>query len=221
MTKLALLACALAVVTLAPAARGADLDPAKDKAVKAVDAQIAKAKVDKAQANWRTALPKPEAVAFDPARKYFARMVTNRGTMKIQLFPDVAPLHVTNFLYLVRLGFHDGLKFHRVIPGFMAQGGCPRGNGTGDAGYEFGAEISPKVKHDKAGVLSTANRGPGTDSSQFFLTFGPASWLDGGYTIFGQVVEGLETLGGLEAVGTASGRTKDLVKVEKVTVEVE
>ena len=221
MKKLALLFCAFAAAALAPLAPAAALDPAKDKAVKAVDALIAKAKVDKAQPNWRSALSKPEAVAFDPARKYFARMATNRGTMRIQLYPDLAPLHVTNFLYLVRLGFHDGLKFHRVIPGFMAQGGCPRGNGTGDAGYEFAAEISPKVKHDKAGVLSTANRGPGTDSSQFFLTFGPAPWLDGGYTIFGQVTEGLETLQGLEAVGSASGRTKDLVKVEKVTIEVE
>jgi cyclophilin family peptidyl-prolyl cis-trans isomerase len=129
-------------------------------------------------------------------------------------------MHVTNFIYLSRLGFYDGLSFHRVISGFMAQGGCPLGTGTGGPGYQFGGEFSPAVKHEKGGLLSMANAGPGTDGSQFFLTFVPTPWLDGKHTIFGEIVEGMDVMKKLEAAGSQSGRTSEPLKMEKVTIEV-
>ena len=103
---------------------------------------------------------------------------------------QAAPLHVTSTLYLTRLGFYDDLIFHRVITGFMAQGGDPLGNGTGDPGYEFAGAFESQLRHDKKGLLSMANSGPNTDGSQFFFTFVPTPWLDGKHTIFGEVVEG-------------------------------
>jgi cyclophilin family peptidyl-prolyl cis-trans isomerase len=129
-------------------------------------------------------------------------------------------MHVTSFMYLTRLGFYDDLAFHRVITNFMAQGGDPAGNGTGGPGYEFDGEFSAGVRHDRPGLLSMANRGPGTDGSQFFLTFIPTPWLDGKHTIFGEVVEGMDVLQSLEAAGSPSGRTSQPLKMEKVTIEV-
>jgi cyclophilin family peptidyl-prolyl cis-trans isomerase len=185
-----------------------------------IDAQITKAGVDKSKQGWRTSLPKPEVAAFDPAKKYFARMVTNKGTILIRFMPDVAPMHVTSFAYLAKMGYYDGLSFHRVITGFMAQGGCPLGTGTGGPGYQFGGEFKPNVKHDKPGLLSMANAGPGTDGSQFFLTFVPTPWLDGKHTIFGEVVEGMDVMKKLEAAGSQRGSTSEPLKMEKVTIEV-
>jgi len=194
--------------------------PIKDKAMQQIDGMITKAKVDKSKTGWRQALPKPEKATFDPTHQYFAKMVTNKGTILIKFLPDVAPMHVTNFIYLSRLGFYDGLSFHRVITNFMAQGGCPLGTGTGGPGYQFDGEFSPTVTHSKGGLLSMANAGPGTDGSQFFLTFVPTKWLDGKHTIFGEVVEGTDVLKALEAAGSQSGRTSEPLKMEKVTIEV-
>ncbi len=192
-----------------------------DKAISAIDAQITKAAVDKTKDGWKTRLSKPEKVAFDPARKYFARMQTNKGPVVIQFLPDVAPMHVTSFIYLTRLGFYDGLKFHRVITGFMAQGGDPLGNGMGGPGYKFGSEFSPTVRHDTPGLLSMANTGqPETDGSQFFLTFVPTPHLNDKHTIFGKVTEGMDTLKKLEAAGSQSGTTSEPLFIEKVTIEV-
>ena len=103
----------------------------------------------------------------------------------------------------------------------MAQGGCPKGSGTGGPGYQYAGEFSPKVKHDKGGLLSMANAGPGTDGSQFFLTFVATPWLDGKHTIFGEVVEGMGVMKALEKAGSRSGETQEPVRMEKVTVEVE
>jgi len=192
----------------------------KDKAVQAIDTQITAAKIDKKKPSWRTSLPMPKAVTFDPAKTYLAHMKTTKGDITIKFLPSVAPLHVTNFIYLTRMGFYDGLSFHRVITNFMAQGGCPIGNGTGSPGYGFNGEFSPSVKHDKGGYLSMANAGPGTDGSQFFLTFVPTPWLDGKHTIFGEVIDGMPVLKALEAAGSQSGRTSEPLKMEKVTIEV-
>ncbi|TMQ67900.1 MAG: peptidylprolyl isomerase, partial [Candidatus Eisenbacteria bacterium] len=143
------------------------------------------------------------------------------GTITIRLMPEVAPMHVTSFTYLARLGFYDGLSFHRVISGFMAQGGCPLGTGTGGPGYTFAGEFKPDVRHDRPGLLSMANAGPGTDGSQFFLTFVPTPWLDGKHTIFGEVVDGMDVLKTLEQAGSRGGETKEPVRMEKVTVDAE
>lgn len=193
----------------------------EDAAIQQIDQQIANAKIDKTKTDWKTKLPKPEKATFDGSKKYFASMLTNKGPVKIELMPDVAPMHVTSFIYLTRLGFYDGLKFHRVIPGFMAQGGCPLGTGTGGPGYQYGGEFSPKVKHDVPGLLSMANAGPNTDGSQFFLTFVATPWLDGKHTVYGKVVEGMDTLKKLEAAGSQGGRTTEPLSIETVTIQVE
>ena len=193
----------------------------QDKAMHMIDEQIEKAKVDKTKKDWKTTLTMPTVATFDPARKYYVRMVTNKGPIKIRLMPDVAPMHVTSFAYLTRMGFYDGIPFHRVIQGFMAQGGCPLGNGMGGPGYKFAGEFRADVKHDRGGLLSMANAGPGTDGSQFFLTFVPTPWLDGKHTIFGEVVEGKDVLKALEAAGSSSGATSEPLSMQKVTIEVE
>ena len=113
---------------------------------------------------------------------------TDRGVIHLKLFADIAPVTVANFVNLVQSGFYDGLKFHRVIADFMIQGGCPNGVGNGGPGYRFEDECSPKARHDKPGVLSMANAGPGTNGSQFFITHTATSWLDGKHTVFGEVV---------------------------------
>lgn len=192
----------------------------KDKAVQTIDAQITASKINKTAPNWRTSLPKPKVATFDPAHTYFAHMKTNKGLVTIKFLPETAPMHVTSFIYLTKLGFYDGLSFHRVITNFMAQGGDPLGTGGGGPGYQFDGEYNAKVKHDKGGKLSMANAGPGTDGSQFFLTFTATPWLDGKHTIFGEVVEGLDVLKTLEAAGSQSGRTSEPLKMEKVTIEV-
>ena len=113
---------------------------------------------------------------------------TDRGPIRLKLFADVAPVTVANFVNLIQRGYYDGLNFHRVIPDFMIQGGCPNGVGNGGPGYRFEDECSPKARHDKPGVLSMANAGPGTNGSQFFITHTATSWLDGKHTVFGEVV---------------------------------
>jgi peptidyl-prolyl cis-trans isomerase B (cyclophilin B) len=112
---------------------------------------------------------------------------TSKGTIRVNLMPDEVPLTVANFANLVNRGYYNGLKFHRVIPDFMIQGGCPQGTGTGGPGYQFGDEFVPALRHDKPGKLSMANSGPGTNGSQFFITHVATPWLDDAHTIFGEV----------------------------------
>jgi cyclophilin family peptidyl-prolyl cis-trans isomerase len=181
---------------------------------------VAEAKVDTSQPGWRTRLSKPPVLTFPAGKTWRARMVTSKGELSIRLLHETAPMHVTSFAYLARLGFYDGLSFHRVIPQFMAQGGCPLGSGTGGPGYRFDGEFAPGVKHERPGLLSMANAGPGTDGSQFFLTFVPTPWLDGKHTIFGEVEGGEAVLKALEACGTSSGGTKEPLGMEKVTIEI-
>jgi peptidyl-prolyl cis-trans isomerase B (cyclophilin B) len=116
-----------------------------------------------------------------------ATIQTTKGDIRLNLFPDKAPLTVLNFVNLAKKGFYDGLKFHRVIPDFMIQGGCPLGTGTGGPGYRFKDEFSKDLRHDKPGMLSMANAGPNTNGSQFFITHVPTPWLDDKHTIFGIV----------------------------------
>ncbi len=113
---------------------------------------------------------------------------TDKGTINLVLFPEQAPVTVANFVNLARRGFYNGLVFHRVIPDFMIQGGCPDGRGTGGPGYKFEDECCEDLRHDGPGVLSMANAGPGTNGSQFFITHVETPWLDGKHTVFGKVV---------------------------------
>jgi cyclophilin family peptidyl-prolyl cis-trans isomerase len=183
-----------------------DATTAKDSAVVAIDAFITNQKVDKSAADWRTSLQAPPQQKFDAQCDYFWHVETSVGLVKVRLFADTAPMHVTCGIYLARLGYYDALKFHRIITGFMAQGGCPFGTGRGGPGYTIDGEFNGGRKHDKPGMLSTANTGrPKTDGSQFFLTFVPTPHLDGKHTIWGEVVEGMEALKELEARGNRQG----------------
>ena len=123
-----------------------------------------------------------------------ATIETNRGTIKLQLFADKTPNTVANFEKLAKDGFYDGLLFHRVIPNFMIQGGCPQGTGTGGPGYKFADEFDPSLRHDGPGVLSMANAGPNTNGSQFFITHVETPWLDGKHSVFGKVLEGQDVV---------------------------
>lgn len=119
---------------------------------------------------------------------------TDKGTIRIELFDDKTPKTVANFEQLVAKNFYDGLVFHRVIPDFMVQGGCPDGRGTGGPGYKFEDEFHPSLKHDTPGVLSMANAGPNTNGSQFFITHVATPWLDGKHSVFGKVIEGQDVV---------------------------
>jgi cyclophilin family peptidyl-prolyl cis-trans isomerase len=136
----------------------------------------------------------PPSGALDTSKSYTARFKTERGDIVVELYADRVPRTVENFVNLARAGFYDGTTFHRVISGFMAQGGDPTGTGTGGPGYQFDDEFHPSLRHDGAGVLSMANAGPGTNGSQFFITYGPTPHLDNRHSVFGKVTEGLEVL---------------------------
>ncbi|MBM4015161.1 MAG: peptidylprolyl isomerase [Planctomycetes bacterium] len=188
-----------------PAAPQEKLVAAANDPIETIKKFIDEKKIDKSNDKWKTRLPKPPQLTFDDKKTYYWSMETNKGTIKIKLLPKIAPMHVSSCIYLNTLGFYDGLKFHRVIKGFMAQGGCPLGKGHGNPGYQMRIEISPDVKHSKVGILSTARtQDPTTDGSQFFLTFGPTPSLDGQYTIYGEAVDGLDAIKKIEACGRAS-----------------
>jgi cyclophilin family peptidyl-prolyl cis-trans isomerase len=138
--------------------------------------------------------PAPPSGDLDTSKRYSATFHTQRGDFSVELFADDAPLTVENFINLARAGFYDGTTFHRVIPGFMAQGGDPTGTGRGGPGYQFGDEFSPRRRHDAAGVLSMANAGPGTNGSQFFITYGPTPHHNDRHPVFGRVTEGMEVV---------------------------
>lgn len=124
----------------------------------------------------------------DSEQAVSAVLRTSKGDIKLRLYADKAPVTVANFVNLAKRGYYDGLTFHRVIPNFMIQGGCPHGTGTGGPGYRFEDECTPSLKHDVPGRLSMANAGPGTNGSQFFITHVETPWLDGRHTVFGAVL---------------------------------
>jgi cyclophilin family peptidyl-prolyl cis-trans isomerase len=197
-----------------------------------IDAFIAQSKIDRSSPGWKTRLPKPIQVGFPKDKHVHWTLETNKGRIVAKLWHEVAPLHVSHFAYLTRLGFYNGLIFHRVIRGFMAQGGCPNGNGRGWPGYALPRELRADVKHSRPGLLSTANAGGNaSDGSQFFIMFdGPRPGgryedvirkLDGGYTLFGEVVEGLDVVRAMEAVGASGdpGTPKEPLIIERASVD--
>jgi peptidylprolyl isomerase/peptidyl-prolyl cis-trans isomerase B (cyclophilin B) len=131
---------------------------------------------------------------IDPSKSYEALFKTEGGDFRVRLFPEQAPLTVNNFVFLARQGYFDNTTFHRVLPGFMAQGGDPTGTGGGGPGYTFEDEFDPSLRFDRPGLLAMANRGPDTNGGQFFITYAPTPHLDGLHTIFGEVMEGAEVL---------------------------
>jgi peptidyl-prolyl cis-trans isomerase B (cyclophilin B) len=136
--------------------------------------------------------PTPPAFQIDPTHSYTATIETSRGTIVAELFADVAPVTVNNFVFLAKDGFYDGTQFHRVIDDFMIQGGDPTGTGRGGPGYRFADELKAGYAKHQVGSLSMANAGPNTNGSQFFITHIATDWLNGKHTVFGQVKSGQE-----------------------------
>ena len=144
---------------------------------------------------------------------------TNMGTFKIELFEDRAPVTTKNFIDLAQKNFYDGVIFHRVIDGFMIQGGDPTGTGRGGPGHTIKDEFHPLLKHDAEGVLSMANAGPNTGGSQFFITLAPTSWLDNKHAVFGKVIEGMDVVRSIGKTPVKGDRPVQDVKINKVTIE--
>ena len=149
-----------------------------------------------------------------------ARFETSKGTFDIELFEDKAPKTTGNFITLVEKGFYNGLIFHRVIDGFMIQGGCPRGDGTGGPGYTIPDEFHPDLRHSGEGILSMANAGPNTGGSQFFITLAKTEWLDGHHAVFGKVIKGMDVVKAIGKVETDPFRDRPYedVKINKITI---
>ena len=154
------------------------------------------------------------ALASNPS----AVMETSMGTIKINLYGDKAPITVSNFIELAQKGFYNGLKFHRVIPKFMIQGGDPKGDGTGGPGFSFQDEFNKDLRHSKAGMLSMANSGPATNGSQFFITVAPTQHLDDKHSIFGEVTEGLDIAIKISEAPTDDTRPKTDITIKKLTI---
>lgn len=148
-----------------------------------------------------------------------AHFVTSQGEFRLELFEDKAPITTGNFIKLAKSGYYDNLIFHRVIDGFMIQGGCPNGTGTGGPGYTIEDEFHPELKHDSPGILSMANAGPNTGGSQFFITLVPTDWLDGRHAVFGKVIEGMDVVYAIGKVRTGPrDRPAEDVVMERVSI---
>ncbi|MBA6254362.1 peptidylprolyl isomerase [Colwellia sp. MB3u-55] len=192
-----------------------------DPALNTIDRFITKQAVDKTNPAWKTTLSRPPLLNFTQGRDYFWELQTNQGNLTIKLFTDSAPMHASSTIYLTKLGFYDELSFHRVIPGFMAQGGDPLGNGTGNPGYKYDGEFNSDIGHSEPGMLSMANSGPSTDGSQFFITFNVTPHLDGNHTVFGKVVTDIEdSLTKIEALGSQRGKTREAVNIIKASIRI-
>ena len=167
----------------------------------------------------KTSFNKAEEVLTE-GKDYRAVIETNKGRMVVDLFQDEAPETVNNFVFLARNRYYDGVVFHRVLEDFMAQTGDPTGSGRGGPGYQFGDETDNGLKHDAKGTLSMANAGPGTNGSQFFITFVPTPHLNGKHTVFGRMLEGKEVLDKLERIDPSRpGRTQPDVMERVVVLE--
>jgi cyclophilin family peptidyl-prolyl cis-trans isomerase len=156
---------------------------------------------------------------IDQNAKYTATMQTSCGTIEIELYADKTPITVNSFVFLAREGFFDGLTFHRVVPGFVIQGGDPAGDGTGGPGYEFVNEEVDGLDFDRPGLLAMANSGPDTNGSQFFITLAETPNLDEGYTLFGEVTDGMGAVEAIGALGSGDGPPSQPVYIEKVTID--
>jgi cyclophilin family peptidyl-prolyl cis-trans isomerase len=160
----------------------------------------------------------PPPTVIDPAKRYSAEMATSKGAMTISLDAIGAPGTVNNFVFLARWHYYDGIVFHRIIPGFMAQGGDPEGSGRGGPGYRFDDEL-PSPGRYEIGSVAMANAGPNTHGSQFFIVSGPDGCaLPPSYSLFGKVVKGLDVVQAIESAGSLSGAPSETVTIESVTI---
>ncbi|MCL5076808.1 MAG: peptidylprolyl isomerase [Actinobacteria bacterium] len=162
----------------------------------------------------------PPEMGIDPSKRYNAKIATSKGDMVVALDPVLAPKTVNNFIFLALHHYYDGIFFHRIIPGFVVQGGDPEGSGRGGPGYRFEDELPPAGKYE-IGTLAMANAGPDTNGSQFFIVSGKdGTMLPPAYSIFGKVVKGLEVLSAIESVGSRSGAPNEKVTINSVEIAV-
>lgn len=154
-----------------------------------------------AMASWT----EPPPMSIDLSKTYEAVIKTEKGDVRLELYDDIVSVTVNNFVFLSRQGFYDGVTFHRVIPGFMAQTGDPTGTGSGGPGYRFGDEFDDTLRHDGEGIVSMANAGPDTNGSQFLIIYAPQPHLDDLHAVFGRVIEGMEVVRGLSARDPSEG----------------
>ena len=155
---------------------------------------------------------------LDISKTYYAEFNTDSGKFTVQLYDDLAPYTVENFINLSENNFYNGTTFHRVIPGFMAQGGDPTGTGSGGPGYKFNDEFSSSLRHDGEGILSMANAGPNTNGSQFFITYTATPHLDGMHTVFGKIIEGMDVVNSIRERDPMSD-AEEGDKIHKITIE--
>jgi len=166
----------------------------------------------------RTSFPSEPPMCIDVTKRYTATMVTSEGELVIALDPIAAPKTVNSFVFLARYHYYDGLTFHRIIPGFVLQGGCPKGTGTGGPGYQFADELPAPGRYE-IGSLAMANAGPNTNGSQFFVISGPdGAGLPPLYSLFGAVVKGGEVVAAINDLGSRSGKPAQTVTIESVTI---
>jgi peptidylprolyl isomerase len=166
----------------------------------------------------RTTFDGPPPMCIDPSKRYSAEMATTKGTIVFALDPIGAPQTVNSFVFLARYHYYDGVAFHRIIPGFVVQGGDPTGSGAGGPGYRFADEL-PAAGRYELGSLAMANAGPNTNGSQFFIISGPDGMrLPPSYSLFGKVVAGLDVVAAIDALGSSSGKTKETITIESVTI---
>ena len=177
-------------------------DPSDEKPEQANESTDEKAEVPTVtQMSWS----EPPEMTIDTSKDYEAIIQTTKGDIRVELFDDKAPMTVNNFVFLAREGYYDGILFHRVIAGFMAQTGDPTGTGSGGPGYTFEDEFDPTLRHDAGGILSMANRGEATNGGQFFITYAAQPHLDDHHSVFGKVIEGMDIASALTPRDPAGG----------------
>ena len=206
-TQFLLLRCSAGVIVTFTASEESadDLDPLFTRIAGSIEVQETDERICPKVANQYNS---PPSMTIDPAKSYTATFNMENGSeFTIRLFADKVPNTTNNFVFLARDGYYDGVTFHRVIPGFMAQGGDPSGTGRGGPGYQFADEFHPDLRHDKPGILSMANAGPNTNGSQFFITFVPTPHLDDHHAVFGEVIEGMDVVNAISPRDPMSART--------------
>ena len=169
---------------------------------------------DKSKKGWHSGVQLPQKATFDPQKDYCATIHTTLGDITVKFYPDVAPQHVTSWINLAEIGFYDGVAFHRIIPGFMMQGGDPTGSGSGGPAYKMKQEFNSR-KHVKGTLSAARTSDPDTAGSQFFVCFGVTAFLDNQYTVFGEATGGLDVVAKFEKLGTPGAGTP--TKLEKIT----
>ena len=193
--------------------------PTPTESSEEADGVACDAEVPKVAGEKKPQFDEAPKMEIDQNAQYTATMQTSCGTIELELYAKETPVTVNSFVFLARQGFFDGLTFHRVVPGFVIQGGDPAGDGTGGPGYQFQNEEVDGLDFDRPGLLAMANSGPDTNGSQFFITLAETPNLNEGYTLFGEVTGGMDVVESIGALGVGDGPPSQTVYIEKVTIE--